>query len=105
MRKRRGVILVMYDLPVQTNSNRKAGEKFRKYLIRHGYIFVQKSVYAKLIRNRRNMLQEISLLKKEIPQEGIINVLPLRLDEFFRMETILGEAFKMSLFADDIIVI
>lgn len=105
MQKRRGAILVMYDLPVTSNVNRKTNEKFRKYLIHHGYVFVQKSVYVKLVRSKRAIQQEISLLRKEVPKEGTVNVLPLKLEEFLMLETISGVPFHMKVFADDMVIL
>ena len=95
----------MYDLPVTTNGNRKANEKFRKYLLRRGYIFMQKSVYVKLIRSRRTVPQEILSIKNEAPKGGIVNVLPLKLDDFLKLETVSGMSFHMEVFADDIVVL
>ena len=84
MQKRRGVIFVMYDLPVKTTDNRKMSEKFRKYLINHGYVgyygaaeppvrskgagifryvFLQKSIFVNLFRNKASMKQDIQLLR------------------------------------------
>ena len=85
MHRRRGVVLVMYDLPVKAAKNRKASDKFRKYLIHHGYVFIQKSIYAKLLRSKETILHEVSLLKKEAPREGTINILPLCIDDFRKM--------------------
>ena len=103
MQKRRGVILVMYDLPVKTTDNRNKSEKFRKYLINHGYVFLQKSIYVKLFRNKASMKQDIQLLREELPKDGIVNVLPMNLENFKKMMTILGKPFNMLLFSDDII--
>lgn len=41
-------VFVFFDLPVQTVSDRQAYVKFRKYLIRNGFIMMQESVYSKL---------------------------------------------------------
>ena len=82
MHKRYGVILVMYDLPVSSKLDRNDSEKFRKKLIQNGYCFVQKSIYAKLVRNRATIKKEIFELKKEIPKNGCINILPLCLEDF-----------------------
>ena len=105
MHKRQGVVLIMYDLPVKTGLNRKESEKFRKYLLCHGYVFVQKSIYVKLVRNRATILQEISLVREEAPKEGTVNILPLCLNDFRMMESISEKPFNMSVFADDLVFV
>ena len=44
-------IVVFFDLPVLTESNRKDYRTFRKYLIKSGFMMVQESVYCKLAQN------------------------------------------------------
>ncbi len=105
MHRRRAVVLVMYDLPVKTGENKKESDKFRKYLIQHGYVFVQKSIYAKLLRNKATLRHEVSLLKREAPKGGIINILPLCIDDFRKMESVSESPFNMSRFADDMIIV
>lgn len=105
MHRRRAVVLVMYDLPVKTGDNKKESEKFRKYLIQHGYVFVQKSIYVKLLRNKAALRHEVLLLKKEAPKGGSINILPLCINDFCKMESISESSFNMSRFADDMIIV
>ena len=49
------------------------------------------------------MKQDILLLREEVPKDGTVNVLPMNLEDFKKMMTILGKPFNMSLFSDDII--
>ena len=44
-------LLVFFDLPVETVSQRKDYRLFRKHLIKEGYLMLQESVYAKLVTN------------------------------------------------------
>lgn len=41
-------ILVFFDLPVTTGEERRAYTKFRKFLIKDGFLMLQESVYCKL---------------------------------------------------------
>lgn len=101
----RGVILVMYDLPVASAVERKSAAKFRKDIMKLGYVPMQKSVYVKLLRQYSLFLAEIRRLDKIKPYTGLVQVLPLGLADFKKMGTIVGEGFDVSIFADDILVI
>lgn len=41
-------VLVMFDLPTETAENRRNYTKFRKYLIKSGFMMMQQSVYVRL---------------------------------------------------------
>ena len=45
-------ILVMFDLPMETSEERRNYRKFRKNLIKNGFIMMQESVYVKLVMNQ-----------------------------------------------------
>ena len=42
-------ILVMFDLPVVTNEERKVATQFRNFLLKDGYIMLQFSIYIRPI--------------------------------------------------------
>lgn len=44
-------VLVFFDLPVITAENRRAYVKFRKFLLKNGFLMLQESVYCKLALN------------------------------------------------------
>ena len=44
-------VLVMFDLPVVSAHDRKEYTKFRKYLLKSGFLMSQESVYCKLAMN------------------------------------------------------
>ena len=44
-------VFVFFDLPVLTDANKREYRKFRKYLIKSGFLMVQESVYCKLAQN------------------------------------------------------
>ena len=44
-------ILVFFDLPTETSKDRKIYSRFRKFLIKEGFIMMQESVYSKLTLN------------------------------------------------------
>ena len=44
-------IMVMFDLPVITSEQRREYTKFRKFLIKSGFLMMQESIYCKLALN------------------------------------------------------
>lgn len=105
MAKYRGVLLVMYDLPVTTAIYRKNALGFRKFLLRMGYTDLQKSIYVKVVRNQGNMNSEMQAIKRVAPKVGSIFVLPLGLEQFRQLCAVTGEPFNMSVFSDSVLVI
>lgn len=105
MSERHNVILILYDLPTVSAGDKKAGTEFRKNLIRSGYQRIQKSVYVKLIRNRRTINSELANLRNILPPNGDIKALLMSLNEFKNMVSLTGESFNMKVFAEDMVVI
>ena len=44
-------VLIMFDLPVVTAHERKEYARFRKYLLKSGFMMLQESVYCRLLQN------------------------------------------------------
>lgn len=103
MRDRKNVILILFDVPVGSRSERKEYTLFRKNLIREGYVRLQKSVYVKLLRNEKSLRGEMESVKGYLPETGEVTVIPLPMGVFRGMETLLGPAFDMTLFSEDIV--
>ena len=96
MRNRFLRIILFFDLPVETASQRKAYALFRKKLITNGFLMLQKSVYTKLVINRKSMELEINKVKTILPKEGLVQILTVTEKQFSRIETILGTAIVHS---------
>ena len=59
-------ILVMFDLPVITDTDRREYRKFRKFLILNGFLMLQESVYCKIA---QNSVVADGIVENEIPKE------------------------------------
>lgn len=103
MSDHKGVVLLMYDLPADSPMHRRDYSQFRKGLLEAGCLRLQESVYMKLIYNIDLYSAEVSRLKKAVPKEGSINILPMTLGNFKSFQAIRGEPFNFELFADDVI--
>ena len=105
MRNRYGVLMVLFDLPMETPEDRRAYNTLRGTLRRNSYIYFHDSVYVKLLRNISSLGAELEKLKREAPERGSLRALPMSISAFQRLEIIAGERFDMALFADDMVVI
>lgn len=84
-------ILVLFDLPTETSKDRKIYARFRKFLIKEGFIMMQESVYCKLTLNNSvtNSIRE--KINKNKPPKGIVQMLVITEKQFASMEYIVGE--------------
>ncbi len=82
--------MVFFDLPTTTKSEIKTYTKFRKYLIKNGYIMLQYSVYSKIFPNREAVVCHVNSLRKNVPKNGNIRIMMITEKQFTRMELIVG---------------
>ena len=81
---------MFFDLPSESASERRAYTQFRKYLIKNGFMMLQKSVYCKLAANQTIVNARIENLRKNKPPDGLVEVLTITEKQFARMEFIVG---------------
>lgn len=62
-------VIVMFDLPVTTSENIREYTRFRKYLLKSGFIMMQQSVYSKLALNASIGDSILNGLRKNKPLE------------------------------------
>lgn len=98
-------IIVMFDLPVTTAAYRKSYTKFRKYLIKSGFLMMQESVYCKLAQNSTAANSIVDSIRKNKPEEGLVQVLKVTEKQFSKMEYIVGESKSNVLTSDERLVI
>lgn len=83
-------MIVFFDLPVETVLERREYTRFRKFLIRNGFMKMQESVYCKLVLNQTaaNIMQEN--IRKNKPAKGLVQLLVITEKQYARMEYIVG---------------
>lgn len=84
-------MILMFDMPVETAEERKAYRKFRKFLIKEGFIMHQFSVYSKLLLNSSANNAMLERLKINNPKKGSITLLTVTEKQFSRMIYLNGE--------------
>lgn len=98
-------IIVMFDLPVMSSMQIREYNRFRKYLIKNGFLMMQESVYCKLALNSTVVDGIVSNLKKNKPLEGIVQVLTLTEKQYSKMEIIVGNHVSSTLDDDRRLVV
>ena len=68
-------VIVFFDLPITTIQGIRAYTKFRRFLLKDGFIMMQESVYSKLAQNQLAANSLISHIRKNSPDEGLIQIL------------------------------
>jgi len=71
---RMGWLFVCFDLPVETNEQRRYASRFRKDLLDFGYFMLQNSIYVRSCVTYEKTEQFIKTLKKVAPSTGNINI-------------------------------
>lgn len=98
-------VLVFFDLPVLTSEQRREYRRFRKYLVKNGFVMVQESVYAKLALNSTQVEQIVSNIKDCRPKNGLVQILPVTEKQFSKMEYISGKVDTDIITSDDRLLI
>ena len=84
-------ILVMFDLPTETSEERRDYRKFRKNLIKNGFIMMQESVYVKLVMNQGSADLVVKNIRRFCPGKGLVQILLDTEKQFSKMEFLVGE--------------
>ncbi len=81
----------MFDLPVETKSDRKNYRNFRKYLIESGFVMMQKSIYTKIVLNATSAKTVIENIEKNGPPDGLVQILTITERQYSKMLLLVGE--------------
>ncbi|MBR0143007.1 MAG: CRISPR-associated endonuclease Cas2 [Clostridia bacterium] len=83
-------LLVFFDLPTESASDRREYARFRKALIKNGFMMMQKSVYCKLALTQSGVETALEAVRRSKPPKGVIQSLIITEKQYSRMEFILG---------------
>ena len=83
-------VIVMFDLPVVTAEERSAYNRFRRDLIKEGFLMMQESVYCKLAINAVSAELVKQRVKRIKPSKGVIQLLIVTEKQYSQIEYLLG---------------
>lgn len=98
-------VLVLFDLPVVTAAQKREYVRFRKYLLKSGFVMQQESVYSKLALNTSIAQRIAENVRKNKPKEGLVQMLTITEKQYNRMELLVGDTKSEVLQTDERMVI
>ncbi len=98
-------VLIFFDLPVVTEKDRREYRKFRKYLIKNGFLMLQESVYCKLAQNSTVGDAICENIRKNKPASGLVQLLKVTEKQYAKMDFIVGESKSEVIDSDERLVI
>lgn len=84
-------IMIMFDLPVETKAQVRTYTKFRKNLIRQGFLMMQYSIYIKSCINKEAAQGTVNQVKRFLPKDGHIRSMIITEKQFENMKILVGE--------------
>ena len=84
-------LLVFFDLPMLTDKNRREYNRFHKFLLKNGFIMMQKSVYTKLVINNVTSSAVKQRVRNNLQPEGVVELLEITENQFSKIEYLVGE--------------
>ncbi|HET8810942.1 MAG TPA: CRISPR-associated endonuclease Cas2 [Flavobacteriaceae bacterium] len=84
-------VLVFFDLPTETRSERKAASKFRKDLLDDGFAMFQFSIYMRFCASRENATVHINRTKSMLPKKGKVGIMQITDKQFGMIELFHGQ--------------
>jgi len=98
-------IIVFFDLPTETPTERRNYRKFRKLLIKNGFFMMQESVYCRMVLNQSIENSVRNILRRNKPPSGCVEVLTVTEKQFSKIEFLTGEKKGDVLDTDERLVI
>lgn len=83
-------MLLFFDLPVETAENRRDYSRFRKFLLKSGFMMIQESVYCKLALNQTVVDSIAESIRRNKPPSGLVQLLVVTEKQYGKMEFIVG---------------
>jgi CRISPR-associated protein Cas2 len=81
----------MFDLPVDTKKARRVYARFRKNLLRDGFVMMQYSVYIRHCASEENAAVHIRRVEFMVPDDGEVRVVTITDKQFERMRVFWGK--------------
>ena len=85
-----GWLIVAFDLPVGTKTQRKRATDFRKFLLDDGFQMIQFSVYARACVSFARQETHLDRVKKSLPPEGSVRAIFVTRAQWERSHVIQG---------------
>ncbi len=98
-------VIVFFDLPTESAKERREYTRFRKHLIKSGFMMMQESVYTKLALNQNASSEIADSIRKNKPPSGLVQILSVTEKQFSRMEIVVGEIKSDVVTSDERVIV
>ena len=98
-------LLVFFDLPTETGEDRRNYRKFRRCLIKNGFMMLQESVYCRMVITPTAERAFMDVIRKHKPPAGTVQMLSVTEKQFSKMEYLVGEYHSEIIDSDERLVI
>ena len=83
-------MLVFFDLPVVTKTERRAYTLFRRFLLNDGFDMIQYSVYGRILNGRDAETKHLQRLIANLPPDGSVRMLTVTEKQYASMKLLVG---------------
>jgi CRISPR-associated protein Cas2 len=87
-------VLVFFDLPTETSSERKIAAKFRQNIMKDGFQMFQFSIYLRHCASMENAEVHIKRTKSKLPENGHVGILSITDKQFGDIEIFYGKKLQ-----------
>jgi CRISPR-associated protein Cas2 len=91
----------MFDLPVDTPSERRQYRILRKALIKNGFTMLQYSVYYRAVQNRSAGKRYENDIKRYLPEHGEVRLFSVSEKQFSDMKVLVGSRTDQEIIVGD----
>jgi len=83
-------LMAMFDLPVEDKIDRRNYARFRKALLKDGFMMLQYSVYARYIASEEAADAHRRIVRHAVPPLGQVRIMAVTDHQFGKMEVFFG---------------
>lgn len=87
-------LFALFDLPVDSPEARREYTRFRKALLKHGFVQMQYSVYARYVASEEAEKVHRRRIRAVLPPEGQVRLLSITDRQYGKMELFYGKSGK-----------
>lgn len=98
-------LIVFFDLPTETNEDKRNYRRFRKCLIQNGFLMLQESVYCRILLTPTSENAVMEIIRKNKPADGLVQMLSVTEKQFSKMEYLVGSCQREIIDSDERLVI
>ncbi|MCK9477654.1 MAG: CRISPR-associated endonuclease Cas2 [Candidatus Muirbacterium halophilum] len=91
MKERYLRIILFFDLPTKTKSDKRNYILFRRFLLKQGFLMMQWSVYSRICKGDDSTDKYFRRIETNLPPKGNIRILKITEKQYAGMKLLLGK--------------